>query len=263
MKNNLTKCIKCSALSLVLPIMVMAEVHASAQDIHDIIDVCSSSERIMKDYSLEGMKVTYLNPHKDLVATAAKLDKDMEELESHKITKKLHAEEEALQALWKKMEHNLTKGAAKETALTLYEHVDKFANTCDKLAEELAKTMKNPAEQDIVLIGEMNRYVQELAATYVMAAWGILDNDQYHKDVKSLLAEYHSRYETLMAADATLVPDDVKATLKKLKKHFMFFEVMTQSTSGRYVPLLIAKKANHIHEEIMGILHQEEQEVEK
>ena len=263
MKNNFIKCIKCSTLSLVLPIMMMAEVHASAQDVHDIIDVCTSSERIMKDYALIGMKITYHNPQKDLDATVKRLDNDMEELEAHKITKTLHAEEEGLQKQWLKIEENLTHDPVKASAMTLHEHVNLFAKHCEVLAEHLAKDTGNPAEHFVVLIAELNLNVQELAGIYTMRAWGTIDDEAYFPEVKDILSDYTSKYDELMAAEDTMVSSKVKAKLKILKKHFMMFEFMAASTSGRYVPLLLAKKANHINSETRVILEEEESEVEK
>jgi hypothetical protein len=41
------------------------------------------------------------------------------------------------------------------------------------------------------------------------------------------------------------------------------FEFMLESHSGRYVPLLIAKKADKIHKETINILNEDEREEEK
>ena len=67
-KNNIV------FLTMFFPIVALSEVHASAEDVHEIIDICTSSQKIMKDYALIGMKVTYSNPEKDLKKTIKKLE---------------------------------------------------------------------------------------------------------------------------------------------------------------------------------------------
>jgi len=263
MKNSLAKSIRGSALSMVLPLFIMAEVHASAEDVHQIIDICTSSERIMKDYALIGMKITYHDPKKDLDATVAKLDKEMEELEKHKLTKTLHDEEIALHHEWAKIEENLTHDPVQASALTLHHHVNTFAKHCEVLAEHLAQDTGSPAEHYVVLIARLNLNVQELAGIYTMKAWGSIADEEYYGEVHEILEDYSKTYNELISAKDEMVSASVKSKLKMLKKHFMVFEFMADSKSGRFVPLLIAKKANGIHEETTTILKQEESEVEK
>ena len=263
MKYDLAKSIRGSAMSMVLPLFIMAEVHASAEDVHKVIDVCTSSERILKDYALIGMKITYHNPKKDLDATVKRLDHDMEELEKHKLTETLHNEEVALQKEWQKIEENLTHDPVKASALTLHKYVNTFAKHCEVLAEHLAQDTGNPAEHYVVLIARLNLNVQELAGIYTMKAWGSIGDEEYYPEVKEILEDYTKTYDELIVAKSDMVSESIKEKLKILKKHFMVFEFMANSKSGRFVPLLIAKKANGIHEETTKILKQEESEVEK
>ena len=259
----LNKSLKTGTLSMVFPIFLMAEVHASAEDVHKIIDICTSSELIMKDYALIGMKITYHDPKKDLDQTVKRLDKEMEELKAHKLTDTLHKEEEALHAEWLKIEENLTHDPSKESALTLYHYVNTFAAHCEVLAEHLAQDTGNPAEHFVVLIAQLNLDVQELAAVYTMKAWGAIEDKDYYPEAKHIIEDYNKTYNELIGADTKMVSDKVKGKLKTLKKHFMLFEHMAQSKSGRFVPLLMAKKAEKIDHETEEILKLEEAEVEK
>ncbi len=262
-KLNPWKNIRISALSMILPLFLMAEVHASAEDVHNIIDICTSSERIMKDYALIGMRVTYHNPQKDLDETLKHLSTEMEDLEKHKITEALHAEEVALHKEWLKIEEELKSPPNKESAITLHHHINTFAHHCETLAEHLAKDTGNPAEHYVVLIARLNLDVQELAGAYVMKAWGAIEDEEYYQEVKDILADFSKAYDELQNADSKMVSDGVKGHLKTVKKHFMVFEFMAESRSGKYVPLLIAKKAEKIYDETKKILKQEESEVEK
>ena len=162
-----------------------------------------------------------------------------------------------------KIEHNLTKKPTKKEVNALHVKINEFAHICDVLADELAKDTQNPAEHYVVLISELNQFTQELAAIYVMRAWDAIPPEEYYKEVKEILHNYENVYTELMNTDKKMVSDGVKNDLKVLKKHFMLFEFMAESKSGRFVPLLAAKKANKIYEETNKILSKEESEVEK
>ena len=258
-KSTLLKTI---ALSIALPTLLMSEAHATVKDIHEVTDVCTSSERILKDYTLIGMKITYHNPQKNLDETVKHLDAEMADLENEKEGKALHAEEVALVEEWHKIEENLTHAPVKESALTLHHHVNDFAKHCEKLSDDLAASMDNHAEHYVLLIERLNLNVQELAGIYTMKAWDAIGDNEYYGEVKEILADYNKDYNEIMVANDKMVSPEVKSKLKVLKKHFMMFEFMAASHSGRFVPLLIAKKADKINDETEKILKEEESEVE-
>ncbi len=263
MKVRLWKGAKSGAVSMLLPIMILAEVHASNEDVHKIIEVCTLSEKIMKDYALTGMGITYHNPQKELAKLIARLDHDMEELKKHKLSEKLQKEEEALHREWAKIEGNLTKAPSKENALSLYRYVSKFAEHCETLAEHLAADTGNPAEHYVVLIERLNLDVQAMSAVYTMKAWGAMAEEEYSPEAKQLIEDYQKTLDELQKADEKMVSKSVKSDLQSMNKHFVFFEHMLESTSGRFVPLLLAKKAEKLEDEIEKILKKEELEVEK
>jgi len=250
-------------LHLFLPLCIVAEVHASTRDVHDIIDICTSSERIMKDYALIGMKITHHNPQKDLNETTKHLDIEMSDLLQHKLEIVLQREEKELQKEWMQMEEELKRTPSKEKALMLHHHINTFAQHCEVLAEHLAKDTGNAAEHYVVEIARLNLNVQELTGLYVMKSWGTVEDKEYFEEVKNILEDYNKTYQDILSADKKFVSDKVKEKLKVLKKHFMVFEVMAESRSGTFVPRLISKKADMIQKETEEILAEEEEEQEK
>lgn len=262
-KSKIYQSICRGSLGMILPLFMMAEVHASVADVHNIIDLCTSSEGVMKDYAMIGMKITYHDPQKDLDETIKRMDKELEVLEKTKVPKAMHDEEVALHKEWIKIEEELKQPITKENALTIHQHINTFAKHCEVLAEHLSTDTGNPAEHYVVLIARLNLDVQELAAIYVMKAWGAIDDEEYYKEVKHVLDDFMTGYDELQAAESNMVSDAVKGQLKLIKKEFMVFEFMAESKSGRYVPLLIAKKAEKIYEKTIKVLKLEESEVEK
>jgi len=259
MRFKLLKNIKVGLLSMLLPLFAFAEVHANTKDVHNIIDICTSSEHIMRDYALIGMRITYSNPQKDLEKTQKHLNEEFKDLEKHKVS----AEELILHKEWSSIEEELKQKPTKEGTLTLHHHIDAFAQHCEELAEHLAKDTKNPAEHYVVMITNLNLNVQELAEIYIMKSWDSIGDEEYFKKVKEIFKNVLKSYDELQTADSKFVSDKVKGHLKIMKKHFMMFEFMAESHSGRYIPLLITKKAEKISEEVEKILKEEESEVEK
>ncbi len=247
---------------MVIPLIMAAETHATAQDVHEIIDICTSSEKIMKDYALIGMKFTYGELKKDLKETTTHLDSEMTDLEGHKVSKSLHDAEVGIDKEWAKIEKELKNSPEKRSALALEHHIDIFAKHCEALAEHLAADVQNKAEQYVVEIARLNLDVQRLAGVYVMKSWNAIADDEYIKIVKKILEDYAETYQKLMQADEKMVSNEVKERLRTIKKHFMLFEFMAESNTGRYVPLLASKKANKINKETIKILKFEESKVE-
>ncbi|MDQ7085395.1 MAG: hypothetical protein Q9M36_10930 [Sulfurovum sp.] len=261
-QNNVFKSIRRCSVALVVPLFMMAEAKASIEDVHEIIDICTSSERIMKDYAMIQMGISYHDPKKDMEETLARLHTEMADLEKHKVTKDLHDEEVALHKEWDAIDVELALPPSKEVALRLHHHINTFAKHCETLAEHLATDTGNPAEHYVVLIARLNLDVQELAGAYIMKAWGAIPDGEYYQEVADILKDFNQAYDELQSSESNMVSDKVKAKLKVLKKHFMVFEFMAESKSGRFVPLLIAKKAEKIYAETIKILKLEESEVE-
>lgn len=168
----------------------VAEANATAEDVHEIIDICTSSERIMKDYALIGMRIVYHDPKHDMDETLRHLDEEMSRLESHPLSKKLHEEELSLQHGWDDIVKHLSQKPTKESALSLHHQIDKFAMACEKVANDLAQDTGNEAESGVVHIAKLDLDVQELAGNYVMKAWDAMSDDEYYRDVAQIKADY-------------------------------------------------------------------------
>ncbi|NPA59268.1 MAG: hypothetical protein GXO30_02215 [Epsilonproteobacteria bacterium] len=259
--KTILKCLKYSFVLMSFTISVNA--NATPEDVHKIIDICASSQKVMKDYALIGMRIIYHDPQKDLTSTLKHLDTEMDELASHPLSKNLHEEELQLQKGWQQIARALLKKPSKKTAIELRHEVDDFANQCEKVASDIATDTNNDAENEIVHISRLDLDVQELAGDYVMKAWDAMSDDEYYKDVHEIKEDYQKEYNLLESADDKLVSEKIKKHLKMLDKQFMMFEFMAESHSGRFVPLLIAKKADIIHAKTVEILNEDESEEEK
>ena len=266
MKNPIPRCRHTGSLLAAVAAVCLAPTFsaaatASAQDVHEMADVCMYSQRALKDYALIGMGVDYRDPAGDLAASSKLVDRYLANIESHGLKQELDAEVREIEVAWKRIEPQLTASPTKEKMAELQPLVDSFAQRCEEVADHLAKDTGIAAEHEVVLIAELGMEIQRLAALYMMKAWGVPD-DHYYEKVAEVLREYEEIYAELMAADERQVPTEVKVRLKEAEQHFLVFEVMAASKSGRFVPTLAEKKASELFAEIREILKLEEALVE-
>lgn len=249
------------ALQVLYPVYDAAATSASSQDVHEVADMCMFSQRILKDYALIGMGVSYHDPAEDLKKTAKMMNKYIKDVESHHLKKALDDEVRELERLWKEIEPQLLEKPVKKRMTRLHKKVEAFTHYCEKVAEHLAIDTKIKGEHYVVLIAQLGMESQRLAALYMMKAWGIADPN-YYEEVEEVLEEYEKIYHELLKADNKLVSQEIKDKLTATEKHFMVFEFMAASKSGRFVPTMAEKSASKIFAEIREILKLEEELVE-
>ena len=249
------------ALQIMLPIYDASAKAASSQDVHEIADMCMYSQRILKDYALIGMGVTYHNPAKDLAKNVKTVNKYIADLKSHHLKKSLDDEIRELEGLWREIEPKVLEKPDKKRMSNLHKKVEVFSQRCEEVADHVATDTGIKGEHYVVLIAQLGMETQRLAALYMMKAWGIADAN-YYEEVKEVLDEYEEIHHELMGADEKLVSAEIKVKLKAAEKHFLVFEFMAASKSGRFVPTIAEKIASEIFTEVREILKLEQELVE-
>ena len=235
--------------------------NASAEDVHEIADICMYSQRILKDYALVGMGVTYHDPKKDLDANIKTVDQYFGTLKSHKLNDKLMAEVTEVEKSWSALKPEFEKAPDKTKMSELRKKVEAYTVRCEQVAEDLAKDTGIKGEHDVVLVAELGLESQRMAALYLMKAWGVADAN-YEQEVTQVTDETEKIYQELLAADEKLVSKEIKEKLKGTENDFIAFSVLTKSTSGRFMPMQAEKSASNIFDALRDILKMEEKLVE-
>ncbi|WP_417914709.1 hypothetical protein [Candidatus Electronema sp. JM] len=235
--------------------------NASAEDVHEIADICMYSQRILKDYALVGMGVTYHDPKKDLDANIKTVDQYFGTLKSHKLNDKLMAEVTEVEKSWSALKPELEKAPDKTKMSDLRKKVEAYTSRCEQVADDLAKDTSIKGEHDVVLVAELGLESQRMAALYLMKAWGVADAS-FEQEVTQTTNDTEKIYQDLLAADDKLVSKEIKEKLKGTENDFVAFSVMTKSTSGRFMPMQAEKSASKIFDTLRDILKSEEKVVE-
>lgn len=241
-----------------------AAVQAKAVDVHEMADICMYSQRLLKDYALIGMNVTYGDPAKDLQDGVIIIDKYLADIESHHLKALLGKEVREIHRLWVGVKKKLLKTPVKASMMALHDEVEAMVKRCELVAEHLAQDTGIKGENAVVLIAELGMETQRLGALYMMKAWGIGD-DKYLEKVEKIVNEFKEIEEELLHKDEKLVSAEIKKKLKGMDNNFRVLTVLAQTAgkSGRFAPTRFERSASKIFNEIRKILKLEEHNVEK
>ncbi|MCI5149896.1 MAG: hypothetical protein D3916_11010 [Candidatus Electrothrix sp. MAN1_4] len=197
--------------------------NASAKDVHEMADICMQANRILKDYALVGMGVSYHDPAQDLKENLELIEKEIKDLEGHKQNKKIAAEIVEIEKSWHAIKPEFEKTPDKSKMSDLRKMVEKFTTRCEEVAEDIAQDTGIKGEHDVVLVAELGMESQRLAALYLMKAWGIADSD-YETELQQIVDQTEEIYKELFEADEKLVSKEIKERLKKVEKEFIAFK---------------------------------------
>ncbi len=237
--------------------------NAKTIDVHQMADICMYTERLLKDYALLGMNITYGNPAKDLRKNTKIVNKYLSNIESHHLDAPLDAEVKEIHRLWNNIEIQLLKSPDKNTMIALRTEVESMVKHCEIITEHLAVSTGNKAEHNVVLIAELGMESQRLGALYMLKAWGIDDN-KYASDVEGIINDFNIIENELLATDDSIVSKKIKNQLKGMNNQFNVLIVLAQMSgkSGRFAPTRFERSTSKVFDEIREILELEIHHVE-
>lgn len=232
------------ALSVVVSLSTLAE--AQITHLNDAIDKAGRqrmlSQRMMKDYSMQGIKINFGNPKEELAKSSKLFSETLEDLIV--FTKDIKDANNALldvKKKWKTLKPALLATPDKEKALELFKKVDQLLASAHKATNLISATSKESVGEIINISGRQRMLSQRLGSLYMLKVWDIgMDNIELQKAME----QFSSAQKKLQAYPKN--SEDVKKGLEAVKKDFMFFEVLGASKSKKYIPSLIARSSNKI-----------------
>jgi hypothetical protein len=202
----------------------------------------TQSQQMLKAYIMIGLKSNFQDPKKDLKKAIVVYDNRMhkvrdyfhEKLTTHEDAKKSF--DEAL-VLWKESKAMLEVEPTKENAIKIRKN---FLLMINKLLEG-THPLATPDLELISLTGKLCRKPLEITVAYLMKIWGA-EIDNYDEVVTNIIVNYGKNLVIL--GSNKLNNDKSHELLKKAKREFTFFEIMSKAKS-RFIPSLLSKKADN------------------
>jgi len=200
------------------------------------------TQRMLKDYAMVGMGNTFGKPGEDLKKISADFQDHMESLASYTKSDEIKKSIEKVKALWVPLKQTLSEAPSKEKVEKLQVDLDALLKAADDTTKLFAKESGKASGETVNKAGRQRMLSQRMASLYMLKVWAV-DDPQF----KTKLDDAMNLFKTSLAEleKSSLNTDEIKALLAKVKRSFMFFEMMSKSKS-KFVPTLIYKKSNDI-----------------
>jgi nitrate/nitrite-specific signal transduction histidine kinase len=216
------------------------------QSAEEAVDIAGKqrmyTQRMLKDYAMAGMGNTFGDPRTDLKKTIDDFSDHLVSLQSYTKNDEIKKSLAKVETLWKPIQKELQAAPSIEKVEKLQEDLEKLLEASNEVTKLFAKASGKEAGEMVNIAGRQRMLSQRMASLYMLRVWGVED-PKFKTKLDDTLTLFKTSLEKLDASP--LNNDESKALLAKVKRSFMFFEMMNRSNS-KFIPTLIYKKSNDI-----------------
>jgi len=200
------------------------------------------TQRMLKDYAMIGIGNTFGNPKEDLEKVMKMFDDHLKGLAAFAKDAETKKSLEEQMRLWQPIQQMLKEEPSKEKASQLQEKLDELLKAADATTRLFAAQTGKKSGDIINISGRQRMLSQRMANLYMLKVWGMNDS-RFKEKMDAAMKLFSDSLKRLMESD--LNNEEINTLLARVKKNFMFFEVMNRSSS-KFIPSLIYKKSNEI-----------------
>ncbi len=200
------------------------------------------TQRMLKDYAMVGMGNTFGKPEEDLKKISSDFQDYMKSLASYTKSDEIKKSIAKVEVLWIPLNKTLLETPSKEKVEKLQVDLDALLKAADETTKLFAKESGKASGDIVNKSGRQRMLSQRMAGLYMLKVWAVED-PQFKTKLDDAMKLFKDSLAQLEKSD--LNTDEIKALLVKVKRSFMFFEMMSKSKS-KFVPTLIYKKSNDI-----------------
>ena len=207
------------------------------------------TQRMLKDYAMIGMNNTFGDPAQDLKKTMDAFSEHLHALKTYAKNGETKKSLEEVEVLWKPLEKTLQEPPGIQKVTSLQKDLEGLLKASDKTTKLFAKETEKTSGEIVNIAGRQRMLSQRMASLYMLKVWGVKD-PEFKTKLDETLKLFKTSLKTL--EKSSLNNEKINTLLAKVKRSFIFFEMMNRSKS-KFVPTLIYKKSNDILKDMNSV----------
>ena len=160
------------------------------------------TQRMLRDYALVGLKVTYQDPVQDLDNTVQQFDRQLQKLQKNSANDAVSAAFAAVEELWQQIKPVVVEEPEKSKASALRNDLEQLLKASDKAVLQLQEASGAIGAEVVNKSGHQRMLSQRMAALYMFDFWGISDGN-FIIEFRQVVDEFRQAHNYLFTSEKT------------------------------------------------------------